>query len=70
MTSNSPVVDTFQYQANQLEAEQSDDKDHLVLLQLLDVGVEGVAQQDTVLYDDDEVKEKLPDQGGDVLEGF
>ena len=70
VSSNSPVVDTFQYQANQLEAKQSDHKHHLVLLQLFDVGVEGVPQQDTVLHDDDEVKEKLSDQGGDVLERF
>ena len=65
-----PVVDTFQYQANQLEPEQSDHKHHLVLLQFLDVGVEGVSEEDTVLHDDDEVEEKLSDEGGDVLERF
>ena len=66
----SPVVDTFQNQSNQLEAQQCDDEDHLVILELLDVGVESIAQQDAVLHDDDEIKQKLSDQGRYVLEWF
>ena len=66
----SPVVNTFQDQSDQLEAEQCDDENHLVFLQLRDVGVEGVAQEDAVLHDDDEVEQELSDQSGDVLEGF
>ena len=66
----SPVVNTFQDQPHELEAEKCDDENILVFLQLSDVGVEGVAQEDTVLHDDDEVEEELSDQSGDVLEGF
>ena len=66
----SPVVNTFQDQPDQLEAEKCDDENHLVFLKLPDVGVEGVAQEDTVLHDDDEIEEELSDQSGDVLEGF
>ena len=66
----SPVVNTFQDEPHQLEAEECDDENHLVFLKLRDVGVEGVAQEDTVLHDDDEVEQELSDQSGDVLEGF
>ena len=66
----SPVVNTFQDQSDQLEAEECDDENHLVFLKLIYVGVEGIAQEDTVLHDDDEVEEELSDQSGDVLEGF
>ena len=66
----SPVVNTFQDQSDQLEAEECDDENHLVFLKLRDVGVEGVAQEDTVLHDDDEVEEELSDESGDMLERF
>ena len=66
----SPVVNTFQDEPHQLEAEECDDENHLVFLKLRDVGVEGVAQEDTVLHDDDEVEEELSDESGDMLERF
>ncbi len=33
-----------------------------------DVGVERIEEEDAVLAHDDEVKQELPDQGGDVLQ--
>ena len=51
-----------------MEAKESDDKHHLVVLELCDVGVESVAQQHAVLHHDDEVKQELSHQGGHVLE--
>ena len=64
----SPVVDTFQNESDQLEAQEGDDEDGLVVLQLGDVGVERVAEQHAVLHDDDEVEQELPDQSGHVLQ--
>ena len=61
LLSLSPVVNTFQDQPDQLEAEKCDDENHLVFLKLLDVGAEGVAEEDAVLHDDDKVEEELSD---------
>ena len=61
LPSLSPVVNTFQDQSDQLEAEECDDENHLVFLKLLDVGAEGVAEEDAVLHDDDKVEEELSD---------
>ena len=64
----SPVVDTFKNESYQLEAQEGDNEDGLVVLQLGDVGVESVAEQHAVLHDDDEVEQELSDQSGHVLQ--
>ena len=53
------VVDAFEDEAYEAEAEEDDDEGQPVLVELLDVGAERDGQQRHVLGDEDDVEEQL-----------
>ena len=53
------VVDAFEDEADEAEAEEDDDEGQPVLVELLDVGAERDGQQRHVLGDKDDVEEQL-----------
>ena len=53
------VVDAFEDEPDEAEAEEDDDEGQSVLVELLDVGTERDGQQRHVLGDEDDVEEQL-----------
>ena len=53
------VVDAFEDEPDEAEAEEDDDEGQPVLVELLDVGAERDGQQRHVLGDEDDVEEQL-----------
>ena len=65
-----PVVNTLENETNHLESKQCDYEHRLVFLQFDNVGVERVRKENTVLDNDNKVKQKLAHQSRHMLKGF